>query len=100
MRERYGQLRRDDRTMDLSGLPRGAASTKRGIKMRDIWVFIVAGALVWLFTSCAPPPASELLKNGVNCKAAITVPDEAPRARETINVDVRIYDCKEPEVLP
>lgn len=45
--------------------------------------------------SCGKPTVSEFLGDGVNCKAAITMPDESPERGETVTVDVKIYDCRE-----
>lgn len=50
---------------------------------------------VLVASSCAKPTVSEFLGNGVNCKAAIKMPDEEPGRGETVTVDVKIYDCKE-----
>lgn len=57
--------------------------------------FVVAFCLfIILLIACAPPKISEFLKEGVNCKAAITMPDGRPG--EVIEVpNVRIYECHE-----
>lgn len=64
------------------------------------WVAVmIVFVLAVMATACAPPKVSELLGgDGINCKAAITMPDERPREGETVNVAVRIYDCTETEV--
>jgi len=41
---------------------------------------------------CQPPPIEDLIGEGINCKATLELPD---RHGETIEVEVRIYDCKE-----
>lgn len=48
---------------------------------------------VMAITRCAPPKVSELLKDGVKCRARITMPD-VPRG-ETVEVSVDIFECTE-----
>lgn len=55
---------------------------------------IVAFGLVAMLFGCAPPPVSELLKDGINCRAAITMPEGTVRDGDVVDVKVRIYDCK------
>ena len=58
-------------------------------------VLLAITALVWL-TACAPPKLVDVMpKDGVKCKAEITMPDELPRGRESIEVKVRIFSCVE-----
>lgn len=48
--------------------------------------------------SCQMPPLSEVVKNGVDCKADITTPsgvDSRPQPGEIVTVKVKIYDCKD-----
>lgn len=60
---------------------------------------VVALKLITIFqvlalSGCAFPKASDVLKQALNCKADITVPEDY-RTGEPMTVDVRIYDCKE-----
>lgn len=61
--------------------------------MKSTIPYILYSLYVSLFiVACAPPKLTDVMpKEGVKCKAEITMPDE----REPISVvtDVRIFDC-------
>ncbi len=59
------------------------------------FLLMMLALAIFALCSCAPPTVEEFLGDGVNCKAAITMPDEEPERGETVTVAVRIYDCKE-----
>lgn len=60
----------------------------------SLFILIASGLLVaMLIAGCKAPPISELLKDGVNCKATITMPETRPG--ETVDVAVKIYECHE-----
>jgi hypothetical protein len=59
-------------------------------------LFLIVCILTLAITfGCAKPTVSEFLGNGVDCKAAITVPEELPERGETVTVDVKIFNCRE-----
>lgn len=102
MRCNYRVVRQSEATLDLSSVPRKGIRGKIKVKQRHrefsdecLIALAVSIAMAAVLFGCAPPPISELLKDGVNCRASITMPSERPRESETIDVAVKIYECKE-----
>lgn len=56
---------------------------------------VIPVTLAICLSRCGMPPIEEILpKGGINCKAAIELPN-VPKGRESVEAKVRIYDCKE-----
>ena len=69
---------------------------QKGEPLRPYLLVILSFTII-VVARCAPPKVSEMLGDGINCKAEITMP-EAPRAGDPpVEVKVRIFDCSEVE---
>ncbi len=55
---------------------------------------VLKGLVVFLVSGCAPPPVSELLKDGVTCKVEIELPDEELQRGEKVEVLARFTNCR------
>lgn len=62
-----------------------------------VLAFVMPWLIFFAVSRCAPPPVSELLKGGIDCDVAITMPplERDPQAGEEVKVKARFSNCHE-----